>query len=269
MELRNARVLLTGATGGIGSAIAAALAAGGARLTLVGRNTEALERLAMRLSGEYATACDSVAADLCSAAGREAVRAHCARHTELQVLVNNAGISAFGLLDAQPDALIDSIVQTNLVAPMQLTRALLPLLQQAREAVVLNVGSTFGSIGYPGFTSYCASKFGLRGFSEALRREIADGTVRVHYLAPRATRTALNSAAVNALNAELGNATDEPEVVARAVVKLIVTGGRPVTHLGFPEKLFARINQLSSTPVDAALRKQLATIKRIAAGGGA
>ena len=79
----------------------------------------------------------------------------------------------------------------------------------------MNVGSIMGYLGYPGHAAYCASKFALRGFSEALRRELADSPVRVLYLAPRATRTAMNGAGICALNAELGVAMDEPAAVAK------------------------------------------------------
>ena len=96
---------------------------------------------------------------------------------------------------------------------MLLCQGLLPLLRNRPEAAIVNIGSTFGSIGHPGFATYCASKFGLRGFTETLRRELADTEVQVYYVAPRATRTDMNSAAVVQLNEELGNAMDPPDVV--------------------------------------------------------
>jgi short-subunit dehydrogenase len=118
-----------------------------------------------------------------------------------------------------------------------------------------------GYLGYPGHAAYCASKFALRGFSEALRRELADGPVRVLYLAPRATRTAMNGAEVCALNAELGVAMDEPATVARELVAAL-RGSSPERLLGLPERLFARLNQLVPALVDRALRRQLPIIRR-------
>jgi short-subunit dehydrogenase len=118
-----------------------------------------------------------------------------------------------------------------------------------------------GYLGYPGHAAYCASKFALRGFTEALRRELADAPVRVLYLAPRATRTAMNGAAVYALNAELGVAMDEPAAVARELLALLRASSRE-RLLGMPERLFARLNQLLPGLVDRALRRQLPIIRR-------
>jgi short-subunit dehydrogenase len=118
-----------------------------------------------------------------------------------------------------------------------------------------------GYLGYPGHAAYCASKFALRGFSEALRRELADGPVRVLHLAPRATRTTMNGAGVCALNAELGVAMDEPATVARELVALVERPARE-RLLGMPERLFARLNQILPGLVDRALRRQLSIIRR-------
>jgi short-subunit dehydrogenase len=144
---------------------------------------------------------------------------------------------------------------------MQLVRRLLPLLERQPEACIVNVGSIFGYLGYPGHAAYCASKFALRGFSEALRRELADGPVRVLYFAPRATRTAMNGEHLCALNAELGVAMDDPAQVAQALLRLL---RRPARErlLGMPERFFARLNQVLPGLVDRALRRQLPTIRR-------
>jgi short-subunit dehydrogenase len=141
---------------------------------------------------------------------------------------------------------------------------LLPLLQKEQGARILNMGSTFGSIGYPGYSAYCASKFGLRGFTEALRRELSDSDIRVLYFAPRATATKLNSENVIALNKELGNAMDLPDIVAAQVEKMFISGGPHQVFWGWPEKLFARINQCIPMLVDNALQKQLPAIKKYA-----
>jgi len=148
---------------------------------------------------------------------------------------------------------------------MLLCRELLPLLQQREEARIINIGSTFGSIGYPGFSGYCATKFGLRGFTEALRRELDGTTTCATYVAPRATRTALNSDAVVAMNDELGTAMDDPALVADEVLRIIGRPARQDTYIGWPEKLFVRINALFPKLVDSSMRKQLPIIRRFAA----
>jgi short-subunit dehydrogenase len=244
------RAILTGASGGIGRAIAAALAPHCEELLLVGRNGA---RLAASAAG---TGARTLIADLTTEEGRAAVALPGAN-----LLINNAGAADFAWVATQSEAAIERIVAANVLAPMLLTRRLLPELERQPQAWIVNVGSIFGYLGYPGHAAYCASKFALRGFSEALRRELADGPVRVLYLAPRATRTALNGAEVCALNAELGVAMDEPAAVARALVELL---RRPARErlLGMPEALFARLNQLLPGLVDRALRRQLAVIRR-------
>ncbi len=260
MDLNERHVVLTGASGGIGRALAHEMAARGARLTLMGRNRAVLEELRAALPGEHRT----LVADLDVADDRdEAVRALAADGRGIDVLVNNAGISRFALLERTSDADIEAIVRSNLVSPILLTRALLPLMTPARAQVV-NVGSTFGAIGYPGYTAYCASKFGLRGFAEALSRELADTHVIVQNLAPRATRTAINSAAADRLNEALGNRVDTPQAVAQVLVRAIERDTRRLT-IGWPEKLFVRINGLLGSLVDRSIGKQLPTIKRFAA----
>jgi short-subunit dehydrogenase len=243
------RAVLTGASGGIGRAMAAALAPHCDDLVLVGRDAGRLPAM---------PGCRLVAADITTPAGLDTV-ARAA--TGVNLLVNNAGVSDFSTFATQDEVAMERIVATNVLAPMRLTRRLLPTLLVQPSAAIVNVGSILGYLGYPGCAAYCASKFALRGFSEALRRELADTRVRVMYLAPRTTRTALNGAALDALNAELGNASDTPEVVAAALVGLL---DRPEAEkrLGTPESVFTRINQLAPAIVDRALRRQLPRIQR-------
>lgn len=256
MDCRGRHVLLTGATGGIGQAIAMELDRAGAQLTLVGRNQARLTDLKVRLSGAHRV----LLADLNSGEQRVQVVSAC-RETGLDAFVNTVGVMDFNLFDAQDPELLERMVRTNLLAPMLLTRQLLPLLRQRSEAAIVNIGSTFGSIGHPGFTAYCATKFGLRGFTEALQRELADTPVRVSYVAPRATRTELNSKAINALNEELGNSTDSPERVAAEVFEVLV-GNRRQHFIGWPERLFVRVNGLFPGIVHHALTRKLPVIRR-------
>ena len=253
------RALLTGASGGIGRALAVELHRRGATVLLVGRTDDALHPLVQTL-GARSDRVRAHAADLATESGRADV-ARQAVEWGCNVLVNNAGLSEFALVDQQTDAGLERMFAVNVFAPMQLTRALLPHLRGLPEAAVLNVGSVFGSLAYPGFAAYSASKFALRGYTEALRRELADSHVGVHYLAPRATRTGMNPLAVERMNAELGVAMDPPELVARAACDMLEQGRRE-TVLGWPEKAFVRINALLPRVVDGSLRKQLAVIRR-------
>ena len=264
MLLRGHLILLTGASGGIGQAIAQRLAARGAQLVLVGRAIDRLEALRAALPANHATHL-AVQADVTTPAGRASIAAALdALGRPLDALINGAGVSSFSLLpDARPEE-IEGQVATNITAPILLTQLVLPRLHRVHGRIV-NIGSSFGGIGYPGFSTYCASKFALRGFTEALRREMGDSAMQVAYLAPRATRTPLNSSAVVAMNTALGNAVDPPERVAASVESMLLALTMRDRAIGWPERLFLRINAVFPALVDGALRKQLAAIKRFAA----
>jgi len=259
MQLSASRVLLTGATGGMCRAIVAALCARGAQVLVVGRQDQALQALVER--NPDLVSC--LQADLRHPADRANVLRHAQQMGGINLLINAAGINHFGLFENMQEQGIDDLITTNLSATLQLTHAMLPLLRSQPQSCVVNIGSTFGSIGYPGFSVYCATKFALRGFSEALRRELADTNVGVLYIAPRATRTEMNNAAVEAMNAELQVSMDSPELVAERLVQALDADLREV-HLGFPERLFVRLNGLLPRLVDKALRRQLPTIRHYA-----
>lgn len=259
MQLSTSRFLITGASGGIGQAMVAQLCSGGAHVLLVGRQSAALQALAKQFPGQV----ELIFADLRERPGRDAVLAAARNFAGLNGLINLAGVNQFALLEHQQDEVIADMVAINITATLQLTRHVLPLLRQQPNALLVNVGSTFGSIGYPGFAAYCATKFALRGFSEAMRRELADTHVKVLYVAPRATQTGMNAAAVVELNRELKVRMDDPQAVARQIVRAIERE-REELYLGWPEKMFVRLNSLLPRVVDQALRKQLPLIQRFA-----
>lgn len=263
MTPANAKVVITGGGGGIGAAIAAELLSRGAAVLLVDRDAAALERAAQCLV-RYGDRVGTFAADLTNAADRKRLCDTAAGwHGGVNVLVNNAGINHFGMFEDQPPDQVDLAVAINLLAPLHLCRGLLAHMRGQAEACILNTGSVFGSIGYPGYAVYSATKFAIRGFTEALRRELSDTKIKVHYCAPRATRTGINTSAVERMNAELGVAMDPPELVARAVCDMLERGNVEAV-LGWPEKFFARFNGLLPRVVDGAMRRQLPVIRRYA-----
>ena len=256
MKLDQARVLLTGATGGIGQEAAKSLLAAGAHVLLAGRSAQALAALAVRLKAQQPGADEAVAwitGDLREPAGIERLAAQAAQW-RCNVVVHAAGTPAFGPLASTQAGAMQDVLQTNLLAPMQLTAALLPHLRLQPRAQVLFVGSVLGAIGLPGYSVYSASKFGLRGFAQALRRELAGSAVRVQYLGPRSTRTAFNSSAVEAYNRATGTAMDRASDVAAALREMLETEA-PERFLGFPEKLGVRLNGLAPTLLDASFRR--------------
>jgi short-subunit dehydrogenase len=262
MQLRDRKVLLTGASGGIGKALAAALMQQGARLVLAGRNLVSLQQIARQLLSAHGQAKVAlVQLDLGSDQMWQQAQAIALQHPDVDVLVNCAGRNLFAGVAQTDPVQTAAMLDVNLKGTILLTQALLPTLLERPQAMIVNVGSTFGSIGYPGFAVYCASKFGVRGFTEALQRELAQTRVKVVYVAPRATATDMNEAAVVAMNNELGNKMDAPALVAACVVRSIERE-RPRLFIGWPEKLFVFMNGLFTSVVDKALRKQLPVIQR-------
>lgn len=259
MNLQNARILLTGAAGGLGSELARQLAAEGAALLLAGRDAQRLEALRKGLGAKAAI----IPADLTSGEG-VTLTALAAQEFGVNVLINNAGAVAFGLVEDQPWPDQARVLATSLEAPLHLTQALLPWLKAQPEAAIVNIGSTFGSLPFAGFAVYSAAKAGLRAFSQALRRELADSLVAVVYIAPRAIATPMNSPAVNALNLALHNQTDSPAEVASQILGALRRNAQEV-HLGFPERLFAWLNGLAPRLIDRGLVGKLPNIKKHAA----
>ena len=259
MQLKNARILLTGASGGLGQELASQLSAAGASLLLAGRAEARLNEIRASLPGEAAV----VRADLTSADG-VAQTARAAQQFGANVLINNAGAGAFGLLENQPWTTVEQVLATSLEAPIHLTHALLPWLRAQPQAAIVNIGSTFGSIPFAGFAAYSAAKAGLRGFSQALRRELADTLVSVIHISPRAIDTPMNSEAVNRLNRELDTPSDSAETVARQIVATLARN-ESERHLGFPERLFAWLNGVAPGLIDRGLAGKLPIVKRHAA----
>jgi short-subunit dehydrogenase len=261
--IQGVTALVTGGSGGIGKEIARVLLARGANVLLSGRDAAALARVEQELLGSARRETLQIAAADLSVSGEREALAAVARSWRggIDILVNNAGVSGFAMLDATALPDIERTFETNLIAPIDLCRRLLPHLRTRASAHIVNIGSVFGAIGYPGFSVYSASKFALRGFSEALRRELEGTSVRVHYFAPRATRTAFNAASVERMNHELGVAMDSPAAVATSICALL-EAGRAEATLGWPEKLFVKINAVLPGLVDRALRKQVPAVRK-------
>ena len=257
------RAVLTGASGGIGGEIAAALAPHCQSLVLGGRDEGSLTDLKASLRQRHPSLRVAiVAGDIVSESKMQRIlQAALAGGQSLDILINNAGINDFHEFETQDPALITRQLLVNLHAPILMSQLLLPLLRQATAAQIVNVGSMLGYIGYPGYAVYCASKFGLRGFTEALRRELSDSGVSVRYFAPRTTATALNPPAVCAMQRELRMASDPPMEVAQRLVKFVFkhAGER---RIGFPDAFYAFLNQLLPAVTDRAVASQLRIIRK-------
>lgn len=254
----NKTIVLTGANGGIGSEIAKQLSLAGATLVLVGQNQASLEQLNAQLGGQH----HCVQADISSMDGRQFIVTVCHQlKGGVDILINNAGVGQFSSFEDLDEDQISKVINVNLTSTILLTQSLLPLLLTRSNAQIINIGSILGSIGLPGSTVYCASKFGLRGFTEALHRELMDTNIAVRYFAPRATKTSINADNVVAMNHELGTKMDSTEWVAEQLVSFLNVD-KINQYLGWPEKLFVRINSVLPGIVDKSILKQLPIIKR-------
>jgi short-subunit dehydrogenase len=255
MKLAGSRILITGASGGIGRCLALELCRRGACLALVGRDRGRLDGLVRSIT-DAGGAASPLPFDLERPDGHAALVGRAADVMGgIDALVNNAGQSHFTAFINEDEALLRKLIAVNLTAPMLLARAVLPHLLRRGAGSIVNVGSVFGAIGFPYYATYSASKFALRGFSEALRRELADTGIKVIHIAPRATLTDMNGPAARALMSETGVAMDKPEKVAVTIADALANDRQDVC-IGMRERFFARLNALLPGFVDRALVKQ-------------
>lgn len=263
MNLSGKRIILTGAAGGIGYHLALLLAARGAHLALVERNAPRLNEICAQINQGGGTA-TAIALDLTSeGAVTRVIEAASQAMGGFDIVINNAGLLDFTLYENQSPDRIAQIINVNVIAPMLLVRAALPDLLAQNSGRIVNIGSTFGSIGFPHFASYCASKFAMRGFSEALGRELVDSQVGVTYVSPRATRTPLNDDQTSQMHLETGTNLDEPDYVAGQIVRAIEREAKEC-FIGQPESFFARLNGIFPRLVDGGLLKNTRIARKYA-----
>ena len=265
MNIQGKRILITGAAGGIGRMLAKELARKGGVLLLADRVQDTLETLRDEIQAAGGEA-KVAAVDLLQPEAPDRLAATAVQELGgVDVLVNLAGIMSFKLFHEETPESIERLWRVNAIVPMLLTRALLPQMLERRDGRVVNVGSVYGSIGFPCFVNYSANKFAVRGFSQALRREL-DGTgVGVTYVGPRYVRTPINAGPVARMSEALKVNMDDPDVVAASIVHAMEQD-RKEQYIGFPESLFVRINGIFPGLVDNSLSKQVAEIRDYAAG---
>ena len=238
MSFEGKDIILTGGAGGLGGLIAGRLRAEGARVCV-------LDRV------EPADGSEHLRQDLSTAEGLEAAAAILAAR-RCDILFNLAGIQHFGPMERQtPEHLLASYM-VNLVAPVRLTQAVLPQMAARGGGQIVNVGSIFGSINFAHFVTYSSAKAGLRGFSQALRREVAGRGIDVTYIAPRAVRTPLNTPQVLEFARLTKMNMDEPQRIADRMVAAVRARKREA-YFGFPESVFVHLNALLPSLVDRAL----------------
>jgi short-subunit dehydrogenase len=245
MNLSGAHVLLTGATGGLGHAIARALAERGATLTLTGRRVELLEPLAEELGGRAA------AADLADPAAPARLVAEAG---QVDVLVANAALPGSGALRSFSEEQIDRALTVNLRAPILLAHALLEGMVDRGRGHMVFMSSLAGRAAPTGSSIYSATKFGLRGFGLGLREDLAGTGVGVSVILPGFISEAGMFAESGAkLPPYIG--TKRPEDVARAVVKAIEQNRAELDVAPLPLRAGAVLASLAPGPIGAVQRK--------------
>jgi short-subunit dehydrogenase len=284
-SLHSARVLLTGASSGIGRELALALARRGARLLLTARRTELLEALAAECV-QVGAAADYLSGDVTDPARRAGLIARARGLWDgLDVLINNAGISAHGRFDESDEPTLRAIMELNFFAATELTRIALPLLNSVTPRspegpaqhlksspnpkskiqnpkllppAIVNIGSIIGHRGLPLNSEYAASKFALRGWTESLRAELAADGIDVLLVSPGSTATEFFDHLL-ARRSRLpwsGSKTISPAAVAEQIVRALERGQREI----FPNwrgRVMVLANRLFPGLVDRAMTRVL------------
>ena len=220
-------MLLTGASGGIGHAIANAVADRGGRLIVTGRRGDVLDELIAKYGGR------AVIVDL---AEREDVERLAREAGEVDILIANAGLPASGALDSFTVNEIDRALDVNLRAPMMLARQLAPAMVAKRCGHLLFVSSLYGKAASPGTAVYSATKYGLRGFAAALRQDLHGAGVGVSVVFPGVIRDAGMFADAK-VDLPRGVGTSSPDEVANAVVAAIEKNRGEVDVAPLPVRL--------------------------------
>jgi short-subunit dehydrogenase len=242
--LRDLRILITGASQGIGRALVERAAARGARVLAAARSVDLLQQFQAEVRGQGGN-CEIVAADVASPEGRQQMLDAVQQHLGgLDVLVNNAGVGATGhFADADPTRL-RTIMEINFFGLTETTRLFLPLLKRGTTPAIVNVSSVIGKRAVPGASEYCASKFAVQGFSEALRAELSKDGVDVLVVCPGRTRTHFTD---NLLERKVGRIAEaargqSPEHVAEATLRALERGKNEIC-LTFTGWLMVTVNR--------------------------
>lgn len=253
--LREARALVTGASSGLGRAAAVALASEGARLVITGRSAPRLaetERLLLE-AGARADTLRSVVADLTLEDDRRRLIEAAAEAFDgaLDILLQAAGVGAYGRFESHDPSVLRRIFEINFFAPAELARAALPLLRRGRRPIVVHIGSIVARRGLPGRPEYSAGKFALAGLTEALRAEWAIDGIDVAFVNPGFTATPFEDHLLvdTAIYKTRSSRSMTPERVAAAIVRA-TKAGRNETTLTIGGRTLLLVNRLFPRFVD-------------------
>jgi short-subunit dehydrogenase len=237
--IQGKRAIVTGASSGIGRAIAWQLASQGANVIAVARRADKLDELVGQIR-ELGVQAQAVAGDVTDKETRHAALVRAGQELGgLDILVNNAGIAAGGRFDRATPERLRRIFEVNLFALVELTREALPLLKNGDKPIIVNMGSIVGHIALPNLSEYCSTKFAIRGFTDALRAELYPAAVDVLLVSPATVETDIWNSMVDSTGSTSWRARRgaTPEFVARKVARAIRRGQRELLP-GMSPKLF-------------------------------
>jgi short-subunit dehydrogenase len=223
-------VVITGATSSMGRALAMSFARRGMRVVLVDQRKERLAVVEREIT-PYADAVLAIQADITNAKQRERLLNKILKSLGgIDILINNAGMTATGLLENHPVDRIEEIIITNLTSTILLTRQVLPLMLSQEEGYIVNISSGLARLAPPAAAPYVASTFGLAGFSDSLRRELTNTHIHVLHVVRDWTLLEMLSADQTGMIEKLfpRYIIDKPEVVAEKIVTHLVRGSNEV-----------------------------------------
>ncbi len=256
-SLTNRRVLLTGASSGIGRALALQLAPVGAKLMLLARRETPLLELAEELKRLGAASAEPIVGDVTDPNLRTAVTDRIRNNWGgLDLLINNAGVSAHRRFDSSSTEVLRKIMEVNFFGATELLRETLPLLKTGEDPLLVNIGSILGHRGVPSNSEYCASKFALRGWSEAIRPELAREGIGLLLVSPGTTDTEFFEHLL-AKNEQLPWGKQQG-VPAEKVATQIISAIERRQHEIFPNwrgKMLELLNRLSPRLVDRIMKR--------------
>lgn len=245
MKIIGKTIIITGAGSGIGKELTLQLERNN-HLILLGRDKDKLETVKQNCSN--ASSCSTVICDLSNLASiNAAINEIYNQCDHIDYVFNNAGISASVPFMKQEDTKIQNMIDTNVTGTILFTKKCLPLLLP-NQGSIINVGSMFGDIAHPLYAVYSASKFAIRGFSDALRREYAHQGLQVFYVAPRATQTPALENTSNYKNYFKMN-IDTAKVVATYIIQSMENNNRQIYPKSI-ERLFVWIQKIFPSLID-------------------
>lgn len=268
MEMQGKRIVITGGSSGIGYELARQLGLKGARLAITGRRPEALAAAVKKLAEETGAEVDGFPGDITDRDVRTRLVAQTvSRMGGVDILVNNAGGVRAGRLEALTEDELETMIQVDLLAPILLTRAMLPHLRRSGNAVIVNIASGIAHVGVPFYSGYAAAKGGLARFGEALRRELQGEGVHVVTVYPGATDTPMMS--TNQAGADLGFALQPVADVVGSIVDGLEADALDVVRGGDTRRELVLRNLTDPASVDAHFKEVKARLEEAVASHSA